>query len=326
MLALTNITKQFGSRRAVDSVSLCANGGEFVVLLGPSGCGKSTLLRMIAGLEKPDSGSIQLAGRDITNVEARDRDIAMVFQSYALYPHMTIAENIGYPLKIRKQPPAQIADEVKKVAARLGLSNLLANRPRQLSGGERQRVALARAIIRRPKAFLMDEPLSNLDARLRVEMRAELKHLQHELRTITVYVTHDQAEAMTLAHRIAVMRDGKIQQYDTPANVYHQPANTFVAQFVGSPSMNLIEKPDEMLGIRPEDIELSLTAQPGWSSARIYVTEEMGNETIVVFSDGSAQLTARAPAGFRADFETPVWFRFRPEKLHHFDRSTGGRR
>src|SRR5262249_34720061 len=161
--------------------------------------------------------------------------------------------------------------------------------------------------------------------RLRVEMRAELKHLQHELRTITVYVTHDQAEAMTLAHRIAVMRDGKLQQFDTPANVYHRPANTFVAQFVGSPSMNLIEKADQIVGIRPEDVELCLSEQPDWSQGRVYVTEEMGNETIVVVSDGSAQLTARAPAGFRADFDTPVWFRFRPEKVHGFNKSTGQR-
>src|SRR5579864_837683 len=221
-----------------------------------------------------------------------DDDIAMVFQSYALYPHMTIAQNIAYPLRVRKRPAAEIETEVSKVATRLGLANLLNNRPRQLSGGERQRVALARAIIRRPRAFLMDEPLSNLDARLRVEMRAELKRLQHELRIVTIYVTHDQAEAMTLAHRIAVMCDGKIQQFDTPSNVYHKPANTFVAGFVGSPSMNLIEKGDTLLGIRPEDVELSLTAQPDWSPARVYVTEEMGNETIVVLSDGSTQLTA----------------------------------
>jgi multiple sugar transport system ATP-binding protein len=325
MMEIDRLTKRFGSREAVSAVSLTACDGEFVVLLGPSGCGKSTLLRMIAGLENPDEGSIKLAGRDITHVEARDRDIAMVFQSYALYPHMTIAQNIGYPLRVRKQTPPEIEKEVTKVAARLGLSGLLANRPRQLSGGERQRVALARAIIRRPKAFLMDEPLSNLDARLRVEMRAELKHLQHELRTITIYVTHDQAEAMTLAHRIAVMCDGKIHQYDTPANVYHRPANTFVAQFVGSPSMNLIRNRDAILGIRPEDVELTLDEKPDWSPARIYVTEEMGNETIVILSDGSAQLTARTAAGFRADFDTPVWFRFRAEKLHRFDLSTGAR-
>jgi len=325
-LVLTDVTKRFGSREAVRSVSLTANDGEFVVLLGPSGCGKSTLLRMIAGLETPDGGSIHLAGREITHVEARDRDIAMVFQSYALYPHMTIAANIGYPLRVRKRPASQIEQEVKKVATRLGLAGLLANRPRQLSGGERQRVALARAIIRRPKAFLMDEPLSNLDARLRVEMRAELKHLQHELRAVTVYVTHDQAEAMTLAHRIAVMRDGKIQQYDTPANVYHRPANTFVAQFVGSPAMNLFEKSGEILGIRPEDVELSLEEQQDWSPGRVYVTEEMGNETIVVISDGSSQLTARAPAGFRAEVDTPIWFRFRSENLHHFDKASGARK
>ena len=326
MMELVSVTKRFGAREAVSDVSLTASDGEFIVLLGPSGCGKSTLLRMIAGLESPDAGKISIAGRDITHLEARDRDIAMVFQSYALYPHMTIAENIGYPLRVRKRPRAEIDQEVRNVAQRLGLAALLPNRPRQLSGGERQRVALARAIIRRPKAFLMDEPLSNLDARLRVEMRAELKHLQHELRTVTIYVTHDQAEAMTLAHRIAVMRDGKLQQYDTPANVYHRPANTFVAQFVGSPSMNLIEKGDELVGIRPEDVELSLAPQPDWSAARVYVTEEMGNETIVVIRDGDVQLTARGPASFRAEFDTQVYYRFRPEKIHRFDPGTGCRR
>jgi multiple sugar transport system ATP-binding protein len=324
-LEIDRLTKRFGSREAVSGISLTAGDGEFVVLLGPSGCGKSTLLRMIAGLEIPDEGTICLGGGDITCREARDRDIAMVFQSYALYPHMTIAQNIGYPLRVRKRPAAEIAHEVESVAGRLGLSLLLKNLPRQLSGGERQRVALARAIIRRPKAFLMDEPLSNLDARLRVEMRAELKHLQHELRIITVYVTHDQAEAMTLAHRIAIMRDGKIQQYDTPSNVYHRPANTFVASFVGSPSMNLIEKPGEILGIRPEDVEVSTAEQPGWSPARVYVTEEMGNETIVVLKDGAAHITTRTTEGTRLDFDTAVWYRFRPEKLHRFDKSTGAR-
>jgi multiple sugar transport system ATP-binding protein len=325
-LEITRVTKRFGSREAVSAVSLRAEDGEFVVLLGPSGCGKSTLLRIIAGLEACNEGSISLGGADITNREARDRDIAMVFQSYALYPHMTIAQNIGYPLRVRKRPVAEIDAEVKNVAARLGLTTLLGNLPRQLSGGERQRVALARAIIRRPKAFLMDEPLSNLDARLRVEMRAELKHLQHELRIITVYVTHDQAEAMTLAHRIAVMRDGKIQQYDPPSSVYHRPANTFVAQFVGSPSMNLIEKPDGILGVRPEDVQLSPVEQPDWSPARVYVTEEMGNETIVVISDGSTQITARAPTGMKLDFDTPIWYRLRPDKLHFFDSATGLRK
>ncbi len=324
-LEIERITKRFGAREAVSDVSLTADDGEFVVLLGPSGCGKSTLLRMIAGLESPDAGTIRLAGNEITQRDARDRDIAMVFQSYALYPHMTIAENIGYPLRVRKTPAPEIAKQVASVAERLGLMSLLANQPRHLSGGERQRVALARAIIRRPKAFLMDEPLSNLDARLRVEMRAELKRLQHELRIVTVYVTHDQAEAMTLAHRIAVMCDGKIQQFDTPSNVYHRPSNMFVAGFVGSPSMNFIPEQDVVIGVRPEDVELSATEQPGWSTARVYVTEEMGNETIVVIHDGSQNVTVRVPTGIRLDFDTPVWFRFREEKLHRFHKTTGAR-
>jgi multiple sugar transport system ATP-binding protein len=324
-LEIERITKRFGAREAVNDVSLTANDGEFVVLLGPSGCGKSTLLRMIAGLETPDQGAIRLAGNDITHREARDRDIAMVFQSYALYPHMTIAQNIGYPLRVRKTAAAEIAKQVADVAERLGLASLLANFPRHLSGGERQRVALARAIIRRPKAFLMDEPLSNLDARLRVEMRAELKRLQHDLRIVTLYVTHDQAEAMTLAHRIAVMCDGKIQQYDTPSNVYHRPANTFVAGFVGSPSMNFISSQDVILGIRPEDIELSMTDQPGWFAGRVYVTEEMGNENLVVLNYDGGRVTARVPSDMRFDFDTPVWFRARPEKLHRFHKSTSAR-
>ena len=221
--------------------------------------------------------------------------------------------------------PSEIASEVQKVAGRLGLASLLNSHPRHLSGGERQRVALARAIIRRPKAFLMDEPLSNLDARLRVDMRAELKHLQHELRIVTVYVTHDQAEAMTLAHRIAVMRDGRIQQYDTPANVYHRPANTFVATFVGSPSMNLMEEGDRTLGVRPEDVELSMTEQDGWRVARVYVTEEMGNETLVRLAVDGGHITARAAAGGKLDFDMEVWFRFRADKLHWFDRVSGQR-
>jgi multiple sugar transport system ATP-binding protein len=324
-LEILSITKRFGAREAVNNVSLTAEDGEFVVLLGPSGCGKSTLLRMIAGLESPDEGAIRLGGIDITHREARDRDIAMVFQSYALYPHMTIAENIGYPLRVRKTPVVEISRQVADVAERLGLSKLLANRPRQLSGGERQRVALARAIIRRPKAFLMDEPLSNLDARLRVEMRAELKHLQHELGIVTIYVTHDQAEAMTLAHRIAVMCDGKIQQFDTPSNVYHRPTNTFVAGFVGSPSMNFVQRENEILGVRPEDVEVSRTENVGWSPARVYVTEEMGNETILVVHDGNQHITARVSAGTPLDFDTPVWIRFRPDKTHRFDKASGDR-
>jgi multiple sugar transport system ATP-binding protein len=323
-LEVDRVTKRFGPREVVSEVTLAAGDGEFVVLLGPSGCGKTTLLRMIAGLESPTEGAIRLGGADITHKEARERDVAMVFQSYALYPHMTVAQNIGYPLRVRKQSADEIARQVEGVGARLGLAKLLGSYPRQLSGGERQRVALARAIIRHPKAFLMDEPLSNLDARLRVEMRAELKHLQHELGVVTVYVTHDQAEAMTLAHRIAVMRDGKMQQFDTPSNVYHRPANTFVAGFVGNPAMNLLPEGNRTLGVRPEDVEIARTEQPGFSPARVWVTEELGNETLIVLSAGDRQITARAGSGERYDFEAAVWYRFREGKLHWFD-SAGNR-
>src|SRR5580765_2864739 len=211
-----DVVKKYGHVVGVDRLHLQIQGGEFIVLLGPSGCGKTTTLRMLAGLETATSGNIYIGDNCVNEVPPRDRDVAMVFQSYALYPHMTVAGNIAYPLKIRKRPQAEISAEVSRLAARLGLSDLLQRYPRALSGGQRQRVALARAIVRRPKAFLMDEPLSNLDARLRLEMRAELKHLQHELGIVTLYVTHDQAEAMTLASRIAVIDEGRLLQFDTP--------------------------------------------------------------------------------------------------------------
>jgi multiple sugar transport system ATP-binding protein len=328
-LTIDGITKRFGGKVAVDRLSLTAHEGEFVVLLGPSGCGKSTLLRVVAGLEEPDAGSVRMGGRDITRLEPRDRDLAMVFQSYALYPHMTVAGNMAYPLKIRQRPAAEISAEVTRLAARLGLDDLLDRYPRALSGGQRQRVALARAIIRRPKAFLMDEPLSNLDARLRVEMRAELKHLQHELGIVTLYVTHDQAEAMTLASRIAVIDEGKLLQFDTPWNVYHRPANLFVAGFLGSPSMNfldsahpLVGRPGLIAGVRPEDIEVSVVERQGWSAARVYVVESMGNESFVRLQVDSIQITARVPVDLPLDFDQTVWFRPRPDKLHFFDSQT----
>ncbi len=324
-MTIDGVTKRFGAKTAVDRLSLTAREGEFVVLLGPSGCGKSTLLRVIAGLEEPDSGSVLMDGRDITRLEPRDRDLAMVFQSYALYPHMTVAGNIGYPLKIRKRAPAEIAAEVSRLAARLGLADLLDRYPRALSGGQRQRVALARAIVRRPKAFLMDEPLSNLDARLRVEMRAELKHLQHELGIVTLYVTHDQAEAMTLATRIAVIDEGKLLQFDTPWNVYHRPANLFVAGFLGSPAMNFFadaERPGLIAGVRPEDVDVSLTERPGWRCARVYVVEAMGNESFVRLQTDSEQITARVAVDLPVDFDQTVWFRPRLEKVHFFDSKT----
>ena len=236
-----NLTKRFGETTVVDDLSLTINDAEFVVLLGPSGCGKSTTLRMLAGLEDVTSGEILVNNERINNVPPQRRDLAMVFQNYALYPHMTVFENIAYPLRVRKTPREEIAGTVERVAGLLEIKDLLARKPRELSGGERQRVALARAIVRSPRAYLMDEPLSNLDARLRVQMRGELKRLQHQLGTTTVYVTHDQAEAMTLAHRVAVLRNGKLQQFDLPLTIYDRPANRFVAEFVGSPSMNFFE-------------------------------------------------------------------------------------
>jgi multiple sugar transport system ATP-binding protein len=342
-LLVDNISKRFGSKDALRGVTLETRDGEFVVLLGPSGCGKSTLLRIIAGLEEPDQGVVTLHGRDITRLDPSRRDVAMVFQGYALYPHMTVAQNIGYPLRVRRRPSSEISSEVEKIAGRLGLGHLLRNEPKQLSGGERQRVALARAIIRRPRAFLMDEPLSNLDSRLRIDMRAELKHLQHELAVVTLYVTHDQVEAMTLASRIAILKDGILQQYASPNEIYHRPANLFVAGFVGSPAMNLlpgtvesgvfrraglsIESPppggrDLTLGIRPEDVDFSLTEQPGWTPARVWVTEDLGNETLIRLSIEGAFVTLRAPAGTRAEIDSLAWFRIRPDRVHWFDSQT----
>jgi len=337
-----NVTKSFGDTNVVDNLSLEIRDGEFVVLLGPSGCGKTTTLRMLAGLEPVTSGDITINGERINDVPTQHRDLAMVFQSYALYPHMTIAENIGYPLRVRKLNPVERAERVKRVAAMLEIESLLERKPRQLSGGERQRVALARAIVREPRAYLMDEPLSNLDARLRVQMRGELKRLQHQLGTTTIYVTHDQAEAMTLASRVAVMKKGRLQQFDTPLNIYNHPANRFVAEFVGSPSMNFIdgeisdgtfvsdalrlEVPPELaaqsrvtMGIRPEHIEVLTSPQEGAVPASVYVTELMGNETFVFLSLGPQRLIARAPAEFRAEVESRVWLRFAHDKAHFFD-------
>jgi ABC-type sugar transport system ATPase subunit len=324
-VSVERIRKAFRGKNVLNEVSLEVADGEFTVLLGPSGCGKSTLLRVIAGLETPDSGSIRISGRDATMLEPRDRDVAMVFQSYALYPHMTAAANIGYPLKIRKTPADEAARSVAEVAERLGLTRLLESYPRQLSGGERQRVALARAMVRRPKLFLMDEPLSNLDAQLRANMRGELKHLQHELKTATIYVTHDQAEAMTLAHRIAVMSGGRILQYGTPSQIYNRPANRFVATFVGSPPMNVLEQPDgTALAIRPEHVEVETREAPGWLPAKVWVSEELGSETLVQLKTDSLQLvTARVKPDLELSFDQAVWYRFREDRLLTLPREQG---
>ncbi len=347
-----NVTKTFDHLVVVDELNLAVGDGEFVVLLGPSGCGKTTTLRMLAGLEEVSEGDIYIGRERVNDIPTQHRDIAMVFQSYALYPHMTVAENIAYPLRVRKIEREETRRRVERVAGMLEIEALLERRPRELSGGERQRVALARAIVREPRVYLMDEPLSNLDARLRVQMRGELKRLQHELGTTTVYVTHDQAEAMTLAHRVAVMRRGRLQQFDTPMNIYHRPANRFVAEFVGSPAMNFIEgRKDEgarlfrshevalplseshleridktesvTLGIRPEHIHLASSKGEGYLPATVYVTELMGNETLVFLRLGDQKIIARAGADFRADPETPIWVKFEMERAEFFDAESG---
>ena len=302
-----------GDVRAVDDVTFTIASGEFMVLVGPSGCGKSTLLRMIAGLEEVTEGEIWIGDREVARLAPRDRDIAMVFQNYALYPHLTVAKNLGYGLKVRKTPKDVIEARVQEVARMLGLEDLLARRPGALSGGQRQRVAMGRAIVREPAAFLMDEPLSNLDAKLRVDMRSELARLHERLGVTTIYVTHDQVEAMTLGTRVAVMRDGTVQQVDTPQTLYREPVNLFVAAFIGSPSMNLVaaelngdavefagfriplsgdRRPTGpssggvILGVRPQDFSDARTADPALPVIEVEaaVVEELGSATHVLFT------------------------------------------
>ena len=314
-IRLESVRKEFGSVTAVDDVSLEIGDGEFLVLVGPSGCGKSTLLRMIAGLEDSTGGEIRIGDRDVTDLAPRSRDIAMVFQTYALYPHMTVRQNMGYGLKARRTPKQEIAQRVDEVAELLGLAPLLDRRPAQLSGGQRQRVAMGRAIVRQPQAFLLDEPLSNLDAKLRVGMRASLAQLHQRLGVTTVYVTHDQTEAMTLGQRVAVMRDGQILQCDRPQVLYAEPRNLFIAAFIGSPAMNLVEATVHdgsvhfgehrfplagapsldrvVLGIRPETFEDAAFA-PGLPTirARVEVLEELGSDAHVFFHVDAPPITA----------------------------------
>jgi multiple sugar transport system ATP-binding protein len=308
------VTKAYkNGPRAVDDVSLEVQDGEFMVLVGPSGCGKSTLLKLIAGIEEVTDGRIYIGDRDVTLLDPRKRDIAMVFQSYALYPHLSVRQNLGFGLKLRKTGKAEIARRVDEVARILGLEEMLERKPGELSGGQRQRVAMGRAIVREPQAFLMDEPLSNLDAKLRVSMRAQLSRLHERLGVTTVYVTHDQVEAMTLGQRVAVLRGGVLQQCDTPEKLFDRPANLFVAAFIGSPAMNLIEAVAEdgearfgscrvplpagsplrgpfILGIRPHDVKLG---GPGLS-ARVQVVERLGTETHVVAGIDAPRLRSHA--------------------------------
>jgi multiple sugar transport system ATP-binding protein len=319
-IVLDHVTKVYpGDVVALDDVSLTIMHGEFIALVGPSGCGKSTLLRSLAGLEEVTSGEISIGGRDVTDLAPRHRDVAMVFQSYALYPHMNVRQNLGYGLKVRRMPRAEVKRRVEDVAELLGLAELLDRRPAQLSGGQRQRVAMGRAIVRQPQAFLMDEPLSNLDAKLRVGMRASLAQLHGQLGVTTVYVTHDQVEAMTLGQRVAVMRDGRILQVDAPQRLYERPRDLFVAGFIGSPAMNLVEATIEsgdilfgqfsvpldpartpsrsegrvVLGIRPESFEDAafVSRELPTLEAEVVVLEELGSDVHVHFPAQTTRIT-----------------------------------
>lgn len=352
-VTVSQARKQYGSVEVLHGINIEVNDGEFVVLVGPSGCGKSTLLRMIAGLESVTGGTIKIGDRVVNNVPPKDRDIAMVFQSYALYPHKTVAQNMVFALKLRKTDPAIVAERLEVAADILGLKPYLNRYPRQLSGGQRQRVAMGRAIVRKPQVFLFDEPLSNLDAKLRVQMRKEIKELHQRLKTTTVYVTHDQVEAMTMADKIVVLRDGNVEQVGTPLELYDFPQNTFVAAFIGSPSMNLIKgkyaKQDNafvssagstiklpkklsledgkglILGIRPEHLDLS----PTGIAAKISVVEPTGSETLVFVDHGEGEQLQEIVTMFRArhEFEAGQEIALAPQSgcIHLFDPETGNR-
>ena len=343
------------TRVAVADLDLAVKDGEFVVLVGPSGCGKSTTLRMVAGLEAISAGELRIGDRVVNDVPPRDRNVAMVFQNYALYPHMTVFENLAFSLKLRGVAKDEIATRVREAARILRIDALLDHRPKQLSGGEQQRVALGRAIVRQPAVFLFDEPLSNLDAKLRVQMRREIARLHHTLGATMLYVTHDQAEAMTLGDRVVVMRDGRVQQVDAPLAVYRVPRNTFVAGFIGSPPMNLLEGaivtegglrfvgsggavtvplPDEwrslvatgnrrpvILGVRPENVSLAASGMTG-IRARVDLVEPLGQELLIYASAGGQELTARVAPGVRAEVGAELVLGFDPDGLHFFDLET----
>jgi multiple sugar transport system ATP-binding protein len=339
------VSKSFSGIDALIDLDLDVPDGTFLALLGPSGCGKTTALRILAGLEEPTAGSVYLGERDVTRLQPKDRDVAMVFQSYALYPHKSVADNIGYPLRVRKVPKPERAERVARVAQMLSIEGLLERMPRALSGGQRQRVALARAIVREPRVFLMDEPLSNLDAQLRLQMRIEIKRLQKQLGVTTLYVTHDQVEAMTMADMVAVMQDGRLQQLATPAALYARPANLFVARFCGSPPMNVLDgelsgaafthphgtvaladapvRGPVKLGIRPEHAAIVAPDAPGGLRGEVYVVEPLGNETLITVSVGDELVNLRAAAGVEPAIGTPVGLLPDRAHLHLFDADTG---
>ncbi|MER9653181.1 sn-glycerol-3-phosphate ABC transporter ATP-binding protein UgpC [Mesorhizobium sp. M0152] len=345
-VAISNVAKAFGTVKVLHEVSVDIADGQFVVLVGPSGCGKSTLLRMVAGLETVSGGTIAIGDRVVNHLPPAKRDIAMVFQNYALYPHKTVEQNMAFALKLRKTDPAVVAERVKRAADILDLAPYLKRYPRQLSGGQRQRVAMGRAIVRNPQVFLFDEPLSNLDAKLRVQMRTEIKELHQRLKTTTIYVTHDQIEAMTMADKIVVMRDGRIEQVGAPLELFDRPANLFVAGFIGSPSMNLLkgvmrkggvdiagtlfpvapnsaveEGRGVVYGVRPEHLEI----HPDGVPAKISVVEPTGSETLVFLRFGDGEMVALFRE--RHDFKPGDTLTLRPrlDHIHLFDAETGKR-
>jgi multiple sugar transport system ATP-binding protein len=351
-VSFQSIEKAFGSTKVIHGIGFDIHDGEFMVLVGPSGCGKSTLLRMLAGLEEITGGTIAIDGKVVNDMESKDRDIAMVFQSYALYPHMTVADNMAFSLKLRKADAKTIEERVARAAKILNLEPFLKRYPRELSGGQRQRVAMGRAIVRDPKVFLFDEPLSNLDAKLRVAMRAEIKALHQRLKTTTVYVTHDQVEAMTMADRIVVMHDGRVEQIGTPLDLYDHPGNLFVAQFIGSPAMNVIEGTVRRAngtghveaaggvlwplgaaaasegqavayGVRPE--HLGLTSASGGVPAEIIVVEPTGAETELLVQAGAAQLTLVTHGRPRVNPGDRIGLAIEPGAVHLFDQKSGER-
>ena len=334
-ITLQGVTKRYGNVTAVQALDLSIREGEFMVLLGPSGCGKTTTLNMIAGLEDISDGTLLFGPRDVTRLPPHQREVAMVFQSYALYPNKTVAENIAFPLKLRRTPKAEIERAVAEVAAQLEITPLLGRKPNQLSGGQRQRVALGRAIVRHPSVFLMDEPLSNLDATLRLSMRSLIKRLHHSLNATFVYVTHDPAEALTLADRIAVMRGGVVQQLDTPEGIYERPANTFVASFLGSPQINLLRaglprpawlaaEREVILGLRPEDVSRPAEGLVPLR-AQVDLVSPLGSETQVEVTLAGAALTLRVPKDWRVHEGETLEFGLDPARLHVFDAATEAR-
>ena len=324
-LELKGVEKFYGKLRAIKGVNLAINKGEFIVFVGPSGCGKSTLLRMIAGLETINGGSLMLDGKDITDAPSSQRDLAMVFQSYALYPHMTVEQNMSFALRLAKVAPEVIKEKVSKAADKLNLTAYLERTPKALSGGQRQRVAIGRAIVRQPKVFLFDEPLSNLDAALRGQTRVEIAKLHRELGATTIYVTHDQVEAMTLADRVVVLRDGMIEQVGTPLELYDRPANRFVAQFIGMPQMNVL--PASMfpnagnateVGVRPEHLTM-VGPNEGQLRGTVELIEALGNETLIHVNLGSSMIIVRQYERTTHQVGEQVSMKFDPVHLHRFD-------